>query len=84
MSDLVPKYPWEAVKQLNFKELRRMPCCEITGEENHNLGVYLMVPQNDFIKMLCENKGQLHNAVIPTPFPYLSVKKEYKPRKKRK
>ena len=62
MSDLIPNYKWDEIRKLSFEEISQLPCCEITGEPVRSLGVFLMMPRNDFIKSVCDYKGQQSNS----------------------
>lgn len=70
MSDLVPNYKWSEVQKLTLKQLRELPCCELTDDEGNTmpLGVFLMVPSNEYPKAFTDAKGMSSNSIIPQPF----------------
>ena len=60
MSEIIPNYPFSALKKLNASQIKRLKSCEITSD-----GVYLFTfvnPTTDFIRQDAENKGQLSNS----------------------
>ena len=82
MSELVPNYKWNEVRKLTLEQLRELPCCEMTDDEGNTmpLGVFLMVPSNEYPKALTDAKGMSSNSIIPLPFkkPEDFIKEEVK------
>lgn len=68
MSDLIPNKEWEKIRKLSYEEISNLKCCEIVNGEDHRIfGVFLMVPQNEYIKAVIDAHGQLSNATYPEP-----------------
>jgi len=87
MSELIPNYNWDDLRKLSFKELCELPCCEILNRDGNNrpYGLFLMVPSSEYIKAICDGRGQLNNSIIPQPFvtpdDFIGIKPEVKAKK---
>lgn len=61
MATLIPTYSLSDFKRLKADQIRRLKSCEITSD-----GEYLctiIMPTTDYIKLQCENAGQLSNSL---------------------
>ena len=70
MSEIIPNYKWSEVREMTLDEVKKLPCCEIVDDEGKSgaQAVFLMVPSTEYIRTLCDNRGQLSNSVLTMPF----------------
>jgi len=61
----IPQLPWEQVKRKTTDEIKAFPCVELLDDEGVYIGT-LMVPMSDYVRLNCDFKGAMSNAVHPS------------------